>query len=142
MMKKQFLQAYGSSLDVEVEAASPHKLILMLFDGAIRATSQAALHIQNGNVAEKGRLISKAIAIIDEGLRAALNPEAGGELAQNLDALYEYCLHQLLQANIKNDTALLSEVGGLLAGLRETWAQIPAEAQAVVTQERIGHGTV
>jgi flagellar protein FliS len=143
MMKKQFLQAYGSALDVEVEAASPHKLVLMLFDGALQAIAQATLHIQNGRVAEKGRLISKAIAIVDEGLRASLDHEVGGELSQNLDALYEYCSYQLLQANLRNEPALLAEVGRLLGELRDSWAQISPVAQAVGTApERISHGTV
>lgn len=142
-MKKQFLQAYRSALDVEVEAASPHKLVLMLFDGALQAIAQATLHMQNGRVAEKGLMISKAIAIVDEGLRNSLSHETGGELAQNLDALYEYCSYQLLQANMRNEPALLAEVVRLLGELRDAWSQIPPEAQVVgAAPERISHGAV
>lgn len=124
MMRKQFLQSYQTALDVEVGAASPHKLVLMLFDGAIQAIRQARIHIGNGNIAEKGRLIGKAIAIVDEGLRSCLSTEAGGELAANLEDLYEYCTLRLLEANLHNNLPYLQEVEGLLGELRSAWAEI------------------
>lgn len=132
-MRNPYLNAYKDSLAVEVEAASPHKLVLMLFDGAVAAIRQAALQMANGNVPEKGRLIGKAAAIIDEGLRPSLNRDAGGELAANLDDLYEYCGLRLLEANLNNDPALLDEVARLLGEIRDAWAQIgkaPATAPA------------
>ncbi|WP_153109260.1 flagellar export chaperone FliS [Propionivibrio limicola] len=129
-MRNTAMNAYGKqSLAIEVEAASPHRLILMLFEGAVTACHMGKLHMQNGSVAEKGMAISKAIAIIEEGLRLSLDKEVGGELVNNLDALYAYMGQRLLQANVKNDPALIDEVLGLLTGLKEAWAQIdPARA--------------
>lgn len=130
MLSRQMQNAYGrSALETEVSVASPHKLILMLYDGALQAIRMAKIPMQEKRYADKGKLISKSIAIIDDGLRASLNTEVGGELAQNLDALYEYCSQRLLQANLKNDVALLDEVEALLIELREAWAGIqPAAA--------------
>ncbi|WP_174875688.1 flagellar export chaperone FliS [Vogesella oryzae] len=124
-MNRQALKAYGQkSLELEVESASPHKLILLLFDGAIQAIKQARFHMENGNVAEKGRLISKAIAIVDEGLLLALDRNAGGELAENLAALYTYCCERLFMANTKNDVAALDEVANLLGEIKSAWEEI------------------
>ncbi len=82
-------------LETGVAAASPHKLIAMLFDGAMIAILRAQNHMQAGQIVEKGQAISKAISIIDSGLHASLNLEAGGEVAKNLDALYGYMTQQL-----------------------------------------------
>jgi flagellar protein FliS len=129
---KKALNAYGrNSLDTAVESASPHRLIVMLFDGAIKAVSLAQIHIQSGAIAEKGAAISKAIAIIEDGLRLALDREKGGELAENLDALYDYMTQRLLEANLGNRLDLLEEVGGLLLELKTAWDAIdPALAGA------------
>jgi flagellar secretion chaperone FliS len=119
---KKALNAYGrNSLDTAVESASPHRLIVMLYDGAIKAVSLAQIHMGNGAIAEKGAAISKAIAIIEEGLRLALDLEKGGELAENLDALYEYMTQRLLEANLNNRSDLLDEVGSLLLDLKTAW---------------------
>lgn len=117
-------------LETGVTAASPHKLIAMLFDGAMIAILRAQNHMQAGQIAEKGQAISKAISIIDSGLHASLNLEAGGEMAKNLDALYGYMTQQLAQAHLKNDPALLQEVHGLLSGLKSAWDAIDPQAAA------------
>jgi flagellar protein FliS len=83
-----------------------------------------------GNIPAKGAAISKAITIIDNGLRAALDKQAGGEIAEGLDALYGYMSARLLQANLKNDPAMLEEVHGLLSDLREAWNAIGPAAAA------------
>lgn len=129
-MRKAALNAYGKQdLAAQVEAASPHRLIVMLFDGAIKACNLAKLHMRNGAIADKGMAITKAIAIIQEGLRLSLDKEVGGELAANLDALYDYMGRMLLQANLHNDEAKLDEVTTLLSELKESWEQIdPAKA--------------
>ncbi|MBS1156172.1 MAG: flagellar export chaperone FliS [Proteobacteria bacterium] len=133
-MRKAALNAYGKqNLEAQVEAASPHRLILMLFEGAIKSCHLAKIHMQNGAIAEKGMAVSKAIAIIQEGLRLSLDKEQGGELAANLDALYEYMGRRLLQANLHNDPGILDEVLTLLSGLKESWEQINP-AQAAVQQ--------
>lgn len=129
---RKAINAYGKQdLATQVEAASPHRLILMLFEGAIKSCNLAKLHMQNGAIADKGMAISKAIAIIQEGLRVSLDKDQGGDLAANLDALYDYMGRRLLQANLHNDLAMLEEVLNLLAGLKESWEAIdPAKAAA------------
>lgn len=113
-------------VETGVAAASPHKLILMLFEGAMLAVAHARLHMQRNEIAAKGAAISKAIMIIDSGLRPSLDSKAGGELAQRLDALYEYLSNRLLFANLKNDVATLDEVSRLLSELNGAWEAIGA----------------
>jgi flagellar protein FliS len=116
-------------IDAAVETSDPHRLIMMLFDGAIAAISQARIHMEAGNIAKKGASISKAIDLITNGLRASLDMEAGGQLAERLAALYDYMSHRLLFANLKNSAAALDEVSELLNGLRDAWAQIAPGAE-------------
>lgn len=111
-------------IETGVVAASPHKLIVMLFDGASLAIANAKIHLTAGDISKKGQAISKAITIIDSGLRASLDKTKGGEVAENLDALYEYMSNQLLQANLTNKVELLEEVSGLLTTLKSAWEQI------------------
>lgn len=133
--KHRGVNAYANvGLETGVSAASPHKLIVMLFDGALVAILSGVSAMNSGNVAAKGMAISKAINIIDNGLRAALDKSAGGEIAANLDALYEYISTSLFQGNLDNDPAKLEEAHKLLASLRDAWNQIgpatPAPAPA------------
>ncbi len=125
---KQYNQVGTQS---KVESASPHRLIQMLFEGALEKIALAKGNIQQGNTAEKAALISWAIAII-QGLQSSLDLKVGGEIAENLDALYEYMQKQLLNANIKNDVSLLDEVTKLLLTVKEGWDQIPEEFRSPV----------
>lgn len=111
-----------------VMSASPHQLISMLFDGAGTAIRAAALHMREGQVAEKGKAISKALDIVNNGLLAALDREKGGELADRMASLYDYIARLLLYANLRNDPASLDEAGRLLADLGEAWNQIKPAA--------------
>jgi flagellar protein FliS len=121
------VNAYAKvGIETGVAAASPHKLIVMLFDGALVSLGTALLQMRAGNVAEKGKALSKAITIIDSGLRASLDKKVGGEIAQSLDALYEYMSARLLMANLKNEEEPVLEVQRLLTDLRETWNAIGA----------------
>ncbi|MQA42580.1 flagellar export chaperone FliS [Rugamonas aquatica] len=125
------VHAYAKvGMETGVVAASPHKLIVMLFDGAMVALSTALHGMRSGDIGEKGKSISKAIMIIDSGLRAALDKKAGGEIAEGLDALYEYMSSRLLTANMTNDPAILEEVQRLLTELRDAWNAI-ADTPAV-----------
>ena len=90
----------------------------------------AQQHMNANETESKGNAISHAITLIDSGLRASLNKEAGGAIADNLDALYAYMCQQLLSANLKNQPELLVEVHGLLTDLRATWKAIDPAAQA------------
>lgn len=110
-------------------AADPHKLISMLYQGALLAIAKAKNGMMCKNVAAKGAAISKAISIIDDGLNASLDKKVGGELAQNLSSLYEYMGRRLLVANLNNDMAALDEVARLLNDLKGAWESIrPAAA--------------
>jgi len=130
---KKGANAYANvDMETGVLAASPHKLIVMLFDGAIVAIGNAVQHMHNGDIANKGRSISHAISIIDNGLRASLDKQVGGEIALNLDALYEYMSHRLLIGNLNNQEEAFIEVQNLLRDLKGTWEAIaPAPAATV-----------
>ena len=118
-------QAYAKvGVETGVVAASPHKLILMLFDGAILAVGDASSYMRDQRITDKGAAISKAIDIITNGLKASIDAEAGGDLAAKLGALYEYMCMRLLHANLKNDPAALKEVAGLLGEIRGAWEEI------------------
>jgi flagellar protein FliS len=110
-------------VDAGVLAASPHKLILLLFDGAIQAIAKARFHMERREIAAKGEAVSKGISIIG-GLNGCLDKKAGGPIAENLGALYEYMNHRLMQANVKNDIGGLDEVTKLLTDLRGAWDAI------------------
>ena len=109
----------------QVMDASPHRLIQMLMEGGLTRLAQARGAIERGQLAQKGELISKAIGIVG-GLREALNPEQGGELALNLDRLYGYMTERLLEANRSGDAAILDEVSGLLREVKSGWDAISA----------------
>lgn len=111
-----------------VTEASPHQLINMLFDGLLKSLSSAKTAMQNRNVEEKIRHISKAQRIIQEGLILGLDLEKGGELAENLLALYDYCAVKLTQANASNNMAFLDEVEHLMAPVAKSWAAIGHDA--------------
>jgi flagellar protein FliS len=119
------VSAYAKvGMETGVVAASPHKLIVMLFDGAMAAIASGLTNMRANNIGEKGKAISKAIMIIDSGLRASLDKNAGGEIAEGLDSLYEYMSARLLKANLENDPAILEEVQRLLGELRDAWNAI------------------
>ena len=122
------VNAYAKvGLETGIAAATPHKLITMLYDGAVLAVINATTHMKAGNIEAKGKAISHAIQIIDNGLKASLDKEVGGDIAKNLDALYEYMSARLLTANLQNQVEILDEVRGLLTDLRDTWKQIGEE---------------
>ncbi|WP_432261329.1 flagellar export chaperone FliS [Cupriavidus sp. TMH.W2] len=135
MHARNAINAYAQvSVQTGAMSASPHKLIAMLYDGARAAIARAKFHLEGGNIAERGNAISKAIDIIDNGLRAVLDHEAGGEISANLEALYEYMVRRLMLANLRRDAALLAEVDTLLEGLASAWAQIDDSATAAEQQ--------
>jgi flagellar protein FliS len=111
-------------METGVMSASPHKLVVMLFEGAMLHVTVALQSMKAGQTAKKGKAITRAIAFIETGLRASLNKNVGGELALNLDALYEYMSRRLLDANIKNQPEILEEVYRLLSELKDAWDTI------------------
>ena len=117
-------RAYANvGLETGVNSAHPHRLITMLFEGALLAVAQARQGIRSNDIAARGRAISKAIQIVDEGLKASL-VDTGSELASNLRALYDYMGRRLLFASLKNDISALDEVTRLLTELKDAWNAI------------------
>ena len=107
-----------------IEEANPHRLIQMLMNGALEKIAVAKGNMERGNISQKGGNISWAISIID-GLRASLDMETGGEIAQNLDDLYDYMMRRLARANIENNPDLLDEVTSLMRSIKDAWDEIP-----------------
>jgi len=130
------LKAYAAAgVESRVAGSSPHGLIVLLYEGALAALAKAKSHMARNEFAGKSAAISNAVAIINDGLRASLDLTQGGEIAANLDALYDYMSQQLLIANIKNKPELIDEVGKLLYELKGAWEAIgktgrPIEPQA------------
>ena len=132
------LKEYGKiSVQSGASYATPHRLITMLLEGALEKISSAKGFMQRKEVANKGNYISWAISII-EGLRMSLDKVKGGEIAENLDRLYDYMERRLVEANAKNDEKLLDEVAELLTTIKSAWSQIPPELQS---SESVGDKT-
>lgn len=125
--------AYAKAgIETGVETADPHKLVLMLFEGALLAVASASLHMRrmdnHADLARKGEAISKAINIIENGLKASLDMSAGPDLANKLAALYDYMVARLLYANLHDQPVVLDEISHLLAELKGAWEQIGGKA--------------
>ncbi|MEM9103481.1 MAG: flagellar export chaperone FliS [Pseudomonadota bacterium] len=117
-----------------VEHANPHRLIQMLMAGSLEKIATAKGHMERGNVAEKGRHISWAISIIG-GLQASLDLKQGGELASNLNDLYEYMCERLVLANINNDTEILDEASRIMTNIKAGWDGIEDEAKNIFSNQ-------
>lgn len=125
MYSNSGVQAYQKvGLESAVMSASPHQLVVMLFDGAHSALVRARLFLEQGDITSKGEALSKAINIIDNGLKAGLNMDIGGDLPHNLAALYDYMVRRLLHANLRNDVDAINEVEALLLNISDAWKQI------------------
>lgn len=119
------IQAYAKiGVESAVMSANPHQLINMLFDGALSALVRARLFMQDGNIEGKGLSLSKAINIIENGLKQGLAEESGDELTTNLISLYAYMVRRLLQANLRNDVEAIVEVEALLRNIADAWKEI------------------
>ena len=112
------------SLETSLDKADPHQLVNMLCDGLLQAVGTARAALARGEVAVKCEQITKAVRILDEGLKPALNLDKGGPLAANLNGLYGYCVMRLTQANLRNDDAALSEVIQIIEPVAQGWKQI------------------
>ena len=110
-------------LETDVNGASPHRLVQLLFEGLFEAMNQALAGIRSKDVALKNRALCRAVRIVDEGLKSALNMEAG-TLANDLDALYAYVGIRLTQANARSDEKAIEECQSLMAPVREAWNKI------------------
>lgn len=123
-IRRQSAQAYSSvGLETQVLSASPERLITLLFDGALSAIAKARLYLQQGNQAERGIAISKAIDIVDSGLKASVDMEAGGEVAKYLVGSYELIIQNLMLANLNADEEKLTVAETMLKNLGSAWRE-------------------
>lgn len=118
-VRQNAVNSYKSGIVAEIEEANPHRLIQMLFEGGVQRIAVAKGALMHNQISQKGENISRAIAIIG-GLRSSLDLKQG-EIAQNLDNLYEYMERRLVEANLKNDLNILDEVSGLLKEIKTAW---------------------
>ena len=112
-----------------VTEADPHQLVQMLLDGALGKIAAAKGMMSRSEMAQKGEAIGQAISIIG-GLRSSLDMSAGGEIAANLENLYEYSERRLVESNLNNDTGILDEVASLLREVKAAWESIPQESRS------------
>ncbi|MFR0653375.1 flagellar export chaperone FliS [Pantoea sp. SIMBA_079] len=118
-------QAYAKiGVESAVMSATSPQLMTLLFDGAVSAVVRARLFIQDNNIQSKGSAISKAINIIEAGLKQGLDEASGDELTLNLIGLYSYMVRRLVEANISNDVAALEEVETLLRNIADAWKEV------------------
>lgn len=128
-MEKSLSAYRNAGLDASIAGASPHHLVLMLFQGARIALGQARRAIADGNTPARAHALSKAAAIIDDGLKSSLDLSKGGALAAQLDSLYDYMVLGIARANADADASKIEEIDRLLAGLEESWRQIGAQGR-------------
>ena len=112
------------NVETNVDGASPHHLITLLFDGLRQALAGAESAILRGDIPTKGAQIGRAVRFLEEGLKAGLSDKNGGELALNLRALYDYCISRLTIANLRNDARAVAEVSALIAPVAQGWQEI------------------
>ncbi len=125
-MNRKAMNAYRSvGVTSGVEYADSVQLVQMLFDGLLAALADAEGHMQRNAIAEKGESINRASKILI-GLQSTLDFERGGELARNLNDLYDYAMRRILKANLRNDIAAIQEVRGLLGEITGAWELLPA----------------
>lgn len=119
--------------NIGVTTASKGTLILLAYEGAMKFINQACMHIEKGNIPEKCERISRAMAIIGE-LTASLDMEAGGEIAENLKALYDYMMLRLPEANLNSDPRILEEVWSILKTLYDGWVEVVAKSETAASE--------
>ncbi len=128
---KQYQQV---GMESAVVYANPHRLAQILFENALDSIAAAKRHVGQAKMAKKAECITRALNIV-EGLRLNLDLERGGQVAANLDSLYEYVGMRLLHANIKNDTRILDEVASLLGEIKSGWDAIAGHADGMAANE-------
>lgn len=113
---------YAQYQQTQIDTAPPERLLLMLYDGAIRFCHGAIKAMENRDPAAANNYCLKVQNILTE-LMVTLRMDVGGDLARNLFDLYEYMHGRMVQANVKKDPAIAKEVAGHLKELREAWTQ-------------------
>lgn len=130
-----FANAYATvGVQTGVETATPHRLVAMLYEGLLDSLTRARGALQQGQIELKASELSRAQRIVDEGLKAALDP-AGGELTQHLEALYAYTSLRITQANLRNDAAAIEECQRLIGPVQQAWLAIAPQAGEVARRD-------
>lgn len=126
---RQAASAYRNiGLETRAAEQDQHQLVALMFETVLEALNAALGAMARNELPEKIKKINHALLILQEGLYASLDLKNGGELGQNLAALYDYCSVTLTQANLKNDADKVQEVIGLIKPVAEAWAQIRSQA--------------
>lgn len=120
------------SVESEISVASPHRIIQLMFEGALQRLAQSRYAIEHKDIANKGIYIGKAIGIIT-GLNNSLNMDAGGDIANNLSDLYDFMLRKISEANINNDVQAIDDVSEILRTIKEGWDAIPQKDHHLVS---------
>lgn len=111
-------------VETSVQNANPHQLVHLLFEEFFQCLSKAQGALERKDIPAKGHAIGRAVRILEEGLKAGLNPVDGGELASNLGRIYDYCVMQLTLANVRNDVGLIQEVRKIIDPIASAWSEI------------------
>ncbi|MHB8950769.1 MAG: flagellar export chaperone FliS [Rhodoferax sp.] len=120
------------SVETAVSEASPHQLVNLLLEGLLRNIGSARAALKRGDMATKGMQINKAVRIIDEALKPALDLAKGGDIAANLNGLYGYCSLRLTEANLRNDDAALADVIRVVEPLADGWKKMGEQASTAL----------
>jgi flagellar protein FliS len=116
-------------LETAVSGASPHQLVSLLFDALQQSLTAAKGAILSGDIATKGRAISRSVRILEEGLKASLDSERGGDIAANLRALYDFCIFKMTEANFRNDASMVEDVIRVIRPVSDGWNEIRNEVE-------------
>ena len=123
-------RAASAYKNVSLETSDPYQLVNMLFEGLMQAIADARAALKRGDVATKCAQVSRAVRLIEEGLKPGLDIQKGGDLAANLNGLYGYCVLRLTQANLRNDDAALEDVVRVIEPLAQGWKQMGGKVAA------------
>ena len=121
-------------LETSVTGANPHQLVSLLFGALQQSLGSAKAAILSGDIAIKARSISRAVRILEEGLKASLDTDRGGDLAVNLRTLYDYCIFRTTEANLRNDATMIDEVIRLIHPVSDGWNQIRGQVNVQTYQ--------
>jgi flagellar protein FliS len=136
-MKGKMQQYQSVGVQTSIMDADPHRLIQLLFSGALDNLAAAKGYMEHQNIEQRNHCLNKTIHIVG-GLRNFLDEEKGGEVSANLDRLYEYVEHRLFQANVKNDLEGVEECIGLIKQVADAWGEIRPKAQAAESSSVAG----
>lgn len=128
-MRNKFAQQYANNyVETAASEATPHKLVEMLYDGLIKHLTLSKVFIEQRKYEQKSEHINKSLAILNS-LRDGVDLEKGGEVADNLFGLYDYCYRKMIEVSAKNDTAIIDEVIEHIKKLNEAWKAMPEEVK-------------